>query len=161
MKKAMRVVALVLAMVMATMMFAGCSGTPKNNEETEAAGLWTPGGDSVTVVSEAASTYSPTFTVNLRVVGGNEDVLYDGTVTLTSDTMWTSEFLKAAITDKGLAQDGIDTGFINKLGDYENNSTDSIYWGYTVNGVYAAWGCNQLQLRDGDYVLFTYEKVEF
>ncbi len=154
MKKSKKVIALFMVMAMAFAAFTGCS-------KEGAKKTWKPGSDSVTVKTETASTYTPTFTVFLKVVGGDKTVLYDGSVTLTSDTMMANEFLKAAITDKGLAQDGIDQGFINKLGDYENNSTDQMYWMYTVNGEAPAWGCNQLQLRDGDYLLFTYDKVEF
>lgn len=154
MKKVKKVFALLMVMTMVFMTFIGCS-------KGEAKKTWKPGTDAVTVKSETASTYTPTFTVYVKVLGGDNKVLYDGSVTLTSDTMWANEFLKAAITDKGLAQDGIDYGFINKLGDYENNSTDNIYWTYTVNGETPAWGCNQLQLRDGDYMLWTYDKTEF
>lgn len=154
MKKMRKAIAVFAAMTMALVMFTACSGG-------ESKKAWKPGSDTVTAVSESASSYTPTFTVYLKVTGGDSKVLYDGSVTLTSDTMWANEFLKAAITDKGLAQDGIDQGFINKIGDYENNSTDSIYWMYKVNGEAPAWGCNQLQLRNGDYVSFSYEKVEY
>ncbi len=154
MRKMRKVMVLFMVMAMAIAAVTGCS-------KEEAKKTWKPGKDSVTVKSESASTYTPTFTIFLKVVGGDETVLYDGSVTLTSDTMMANEFLKAAITDKGLAQDGIDQGFINRLGDYENNSTDSMYWMYTINGETPAWGSNQLQLRDGDYMLFTYDKVEF
>lgn len=149
-------VALLMVLVLMLASFSGCSKKKDDAKKT-----WKPGTDSTTVKSETASNYTPTFAVFVKVVGGDNKVLYDGTVTLTSDTMWANEFLKAAITDKGLAQDGIDQGFVTKLGDYENNSTDSIYWLYTINGETPAWGCNQLQLRDGDYMLWTYEKVEF
>jgi hypothetical protein len=154
MKQAKRFIAAVMVAAMVFCTFSGCS---KKDEDY----TWKPGTDSVTLKSETASAYTPTFTVFLKVVGGDKKVLFDGQVTLTSDTMWASEFLKAAITDKGLAQDGIDVGFVTKLGDYENNATDSIYWMFTVNGVTPAWGCNQLQLRDGDYMLWTYDVVTF
>jgi len=114
------------------------------------------GSDSVTAEAAGAGEYDPTFTIKLKVVGANDDVLYSGTVALKSPTMMASEFLKAAITDKGLAQSGIDVGFVDTLGDYVNNSTDNIYWLYTVNGASPSFGCNTYQLRDGDYMLWSY-----
>ncbi len=117
------------------------------------------GADRVTAESEGASDWSPTYKVNLKVVGGGNDVLFNGIVTLKSPTMMGSEFLKAAVTEKGLAQEGIDTGFVTTLGDYTNNAEDNIYWGFTVNGVSSDWGVNQYQMRDGDYMLWTYAEM--
>lgn len=155
MKKTKRLLVAVMVMAMVISVFGGCS------KKEDVKKTWKPGTDAVTSTSETASTYTPTFKIFLKVVGGDKKVLYDGQVTLTSDTMWASEFIKAAITDKGIAQDGIDVGFITKLGDYENNATDNIYWTFTVNGVTPSWGCNQLQLRDGDYMLWTYDLITF
>ncbi|OQA77766.1 MAG: hypothetical protein BWY30_00994 [Tenericutes bacterium ADurb.Bin239] len=119
------------------------------------------GEDEVTGESAGASDWSPTYKVNLKVVGGGDDVLFNGTVTLKSPTMMGSEFLKAAVTEKGLAQEGIDIGFVTTLGDYTNNAEDNIYWGFTVNGVSSDWGVNQYQMRDGDYMLWTYAELVF
>ena len=122
---------------------------------------FTPGSDVVEYEAAGASEYDPTFTVNLKIVGAEDDVLFDGKVTLKSATMWANEFLQAAVSDKGLAQSGIEVGFVETLGDYTNNSTDNIYWGYTVNGVSPMVGSNQYQLRDNDYMVWTYAEMTF
>lgn len=141
-----------MAIVVAMTALTGCA--PKAPEWQ-----WTPGTDAVTYTSPAADTYSATYTVNLKIVGGDNSVLYDGTVTLTSPQMMAAEFISAAITDKGLAQVGLDTGFITKIGDYENDTTTNTYWMYTVNGESPNWGINEFRLRNGDYVLLEYKVV--
>ncbi|MGI6644173.1 MAG: DUF4430 domain-containing protein [Bacilli bacterium] len=119
------------------------------------------GEDRVTAESEGATEWSPTFDVNLKIVGGGDDVLFNGIVSLKSPTMMGSEFLKAAVTEKGIAQEGIDIGFVTTLGDYTNNAEDNIYWGYTINGIMPDFGCNTFQMRDGDYMLWTYAEIVF
>ncbi len=122
------------------------------------------GTDEVTAESLGAGQYSPTFTINLKIVVPDEDddiILYNGTVALKSDTMMASEFLKEAVTDKGLAQAGINEGFVTTLGDYVNNSEQSMYWMFTVNGLSPSFGCNTYQMRDGDYMLWTYDVVDW
>lgn len=168
---------LMLAVVM-MLAVTGCSGggetesgtgttTAKESEESQdteeaADSSWKfeVGSDLVEEEAVGASEYDPTFTVNLKIVGADEDVLFNGKVTLKSPTMMANEFLKAAVTDKGLAQSGIEVGFVETIGDYVNNSTDSIYWLYTVNGETPSFGSNLYQLRDGDYMLWTYMQIE-
>ena len=123
--------------------------------------VFAPGGDAVEDETAGAGEYDPIYTVNLMVVGADNDVLFHGTVTLKSPAMWANEFLRAAITDKGLAQNGIEIGFVDTLGDYVNNAADGIFWLYTVNGVSPMVGCNQYQLRDGDYMQWTYTAFEY
>lgn len=119
------------------------------------------GDDIVEYSAPEVTQWSPVFTVNLKVVGGNDTVLFNGKVKVTSDQQFVSEALKAALTDKALAQEGVDVGFVSKIGDYTNNSETNTYWMYYINGNTPAWGCNQLQMRDGDYILWTYEEVKF
>jgi hypothetical protein len=118
------------------------------------------GKDAVVATTSGASQYVPTFTVNVKIEGGKQEDLFNGTVKLTSDTMWASEFTTEAVTDKGLSQDGIATGFVTTIGDYTGGAVgeDYYYWSYTVNGVYANWGCNAYQMRDGDYLLWQFIK---
>ena len=98
-------------------------------------------------------------TVNIRIAAG-EDVLYNGTVTLTSDDQFVSEATYAAITEAGISQDGVLAGFVNSIGDYASG-TDAdgnyIYWGYTVNGKYVPLACNQMRILDGDYIAWNFE----
>lgn len=56
-------------------------------------------------------------TVNIKITAG-EDVLYNGTVTLTSDDQFVSEVTYAAIAEAGISQDGVLAGFVNSIGDY-------------------------------------------
>ncbi|MCK9536941.1 MAG: DUF4430 domain-containing protein [Bacilli bacterium] len=112
-------------------------------------------------IAPDVSEWSPVFTVNLKVVGGNETVLFDGKVKVTSDLQMVNEALKAALTEKGLAQDGVDVGFVTQIGDYTNNAETNTYWMYYVNGATPSWGCNQFQMRDGDYILWVYEVTTF
>ena len=98
-------------------------------------------------------------TVNIKIAAG-EDVLYNGTVTLTSDDQFVSEATYAAITEAGISQDGVLAGFVNSIGDYASG-TDAdgnyIYWGYTVNGKYVPLACNQMRILDGDYIAWNFE----
>lgn len=116
------------------------------------------GTDSVVATTEGASQYAPTFTVNVSIIGGKSEVYFSGTVKLTSDTMWASEFTTEAIADKGLAQDGVATGFVNTIGDYTGGAVGELYyyWSFSVNNVYASFGCNKYQMRDGDYLAWSF-----
>lgn len=149
----------VMAIAVAVVSLAGCAKT--ETEEVVDAWKWVPGAEDVTYVSPAADEWSPTFSAYVKIVGGNDTVLFDGKVTLTSPQMMASEFLAAAITDKGLAQEGLDVGFITKVGDYENDATTNTYWMYYVNGEAPNWASNDFRLRNGDFVLLSYEVVEW
>ena len=147
---------LVLAMVFT---FAACGGK-EQPESTQAEAPFQVGSDTVEATAENSSAYDPTFTINLRIVGGGEEELFNGTVKLQSPTMWCSEFLLAAVNAKGLAQSGIETGYVETIGDYASNAAEQIFWFYYLNGESALFGCDKCQLRDGDYVEFVYEKYE-
>jgi hypothetical protein len=166
--KGTKLIGMLLALIL-LMGLAACGGAPSGTGETEGGGppsagnpwQFDVGGDAVEEEAAGASEYDPTYTVNVKVAGAEDTVLFSGTVTLKSPTMWANEFLRAAVTDKGLAQSGIELGFVDTIGDYVNNSSDGIYWLYTVNGVSPMVGSNLYQLRDGDYMLWEYRKVEF
>src|SRR5574344_1896694 len=132
-----------------------CGGTSSDKAYFEV------GKDAVTATTEGASKYAPTFTVNVKIVGGKEEEYFNGKVTLTSDTMNASEFTYKAINDKGLAQEGIATGFVTVIGDYTGGAVgdDYYFWNYTVNDVVANWGCNAYMMRDGDYLLWSFIKM--
>ncbi len=95
-------------------------------------------------------------TFNVKIVAG-EDVLYNGTVALTSDDCFASEATMAAIYEAGCGSEGMEAGFVTSIGDYASG-TDAdgnyIYWGYTVNGKNTPVACNQFRLLEGDYVLW-------
>ena len=107
---------------------------------------------------EGASGWT-TENVYVKIVAG-EDVLYNGTVTLTSDNILVSEATYAAITEAGISQDGVLAGFVNSIGDYVGGTDadgNTVYWGYTVNGKYVPFGCNQMPVLEGDYILWEFQ----
>ena len=116
-------------------------------------------GDQTTEYTVESASGWTTETVNVKIVAG-EDVLYNGTVTLTSDNVLVSEATYAAITDAGISQDGVLAGFVNSIGDYVGG-TDAdgnyVYWGYTVNGKYVPFACNQMPVLEGDYILWEFQ----
>lgn len=140
----MALVTLVLALAL-----TACSSGPE--------WMWKAGEDSTTYEVAGHGPYAPTYTVYVKIQSG-DDVLYDGTVTLVSDDMWANEFTSAALSEKGIAQEGLSAGFVTKIGDYENKEIDGqyMYWSWSVNGVMGNWGCNQYRLVDGMYLLWEY-----
>ena len=145
-----KILAFVLAAVM-ILSLAAC-GSTKSEVPFEV------GKQSTVYTVDGASGWTKQ-TVNIRIAAG-EDVLYNGTVTLTSDDQFVSEATYAAITEAGISQDGVLAGFVNSIGDYASG-TDAdgnyIYWGYTVNGKYVPLACNQMRILDGDYIAWTFE----
>lgn len=150
----------VLCTVVLTMLLVALFGCQLGDKKPE--WQFEVGTDSASYEAPDANQWTPVFEVNLKVVGGNNTVLFNGKVSVKSNSQLVSEALKAAMTEKGLAQEGIDVGFVTTLGDYTNNSETSTYWMYSVNDVDSpSWGCNQYQLRDGDYVLWEYKVVTY
>lgn len=92
--------------------------------------------------------------INMKISAG-DDVLFNGVVTLTSDTLSVAEATMAAIYEVGCGQEGLEAGFVSSFGDYVAG-TDAdgnyVYWAYTVNGKYVPFSCDQFRLLDGDYV---------
>lgn len=92
--------------------------------------------------------------INVKITAG-EDVLFNGVVTLTSDTLSVAEATLAAIYEVGCGQEGLEAGFVTSIGEYVAG-TDAdgnyVYWSNTVNGKYVPFSCDQLRLLDGDYV---------
>lgn len=150
MKKRLVTLMMLLLTLGTLLAFAACSGSGPE-------WAWEPGTDTTTYEVSGHGPYAPTYTVYVKIEAG-DDVLYDGTVTLTSDDMWANEFTSAALSEKGLAQDGLSAGFVNKIGDYENKEIDGeyMYWSWSVNGVPGNWGCNQYRLVDGMYLKWEY-----
>ncbi len=115
------------------------------------------GEDETEYAVEGASGWNMA-TINVKIVAG-EDVLYNGTVALTSDTLAVNEATLAAIYEAGCGSDGVEAGFVNSIGDYVSG-TDAdgnyVYWAYTVNGKNVPFACNEFRLLDGDYVLWQF-----
>lgn len=157
MKKLKNVLFVTLILVAILTTAVACTG---NEQEAKPDWMFEVGSDKVTTITPGAESWAGTFDVNIKIVGGGNDVLFNGTVNIKSSSQWLSEVVQAAVSDKGLAQEGIDVGFITRIGDYENNSNTGIYWLYTVNGETPQFGVNGYQFRNGDYVLLEYKAFE-
>lgn len=116
------------------------------------------GEDQTEYVVDGSSGWN-TETVYVRIAAG-EDVLFSGTVTLTSDNLFASEFTYAAIVEAGIGSEGVLEGFVNAIGDYVGGSDaegNYVFWGYSVNGKYAPFACNQMRLLEGDYLSWEFQ----
>ena len=102
-------------------------------------------------VGGAAMAAAPAF---VKITAG-EDVLFNGVVTLTSDSLTVAEATIAAIYEVGCGQEGLEAGFVTSMGEYVAG-TDAdgnyVYWANTINGKYVPFSCDQFRLLDGDYV---------
>lgn len=111
------------------------------------------GEDSAEYEVEGASGWN-IVTAYVKITAG-EDVLFNGVVTLTSDTLSIAEATMAAVYEVGCGAEGVEAGFVTSIGDYVSG-TDAdgnyVYWGNTVNGKYVPFSCDQYRLLDGDYV---------
>ena len=111
------------------------------------------GEDETEYVVDGASGWNVA-NINVKITAG-EDVLFNGVVTLTSDSLTVAEATLAAIYEVGCGQQGLEEGFVTSIGEYVAG-TDAdgnyVYWANTVNGKYVPFSCDQLRLLDGDYV---------
>jgi hypothetical protein len=157
MKKAF---SMLLAVVMLACCFSGCAKQAETPAEVPAV-PFEVGTDKTEYVVDGSAGWT-SYPVYVKIVAGDE-VLFNGTVTLTSDNMFVSEITFAAITEKGLSSDGVQVGFINSIGDYvAGNDAEGnyMYWGYTVNGKYVNFACNQMRALEGDYILWEFQKYD-
>lgn len=157
MKKAFSIL---MVVVMLACCFTGCAKQAEAPAEVPAVPFEVGTDKTEYVVDGSAGLTS--YPVYVKIVAG-EDVLFNGTVTLTSDNMFVSEITFAAITEKGLSSDGVQAGFINSIGDYvAGNDAEGnyMYWGYTVNGKYVSFACNQMRALEGDYILWEFQKYD-
>ena len=157
MKRFSKLLFLTVALLAIMLVVGACAKTPVVENP---AWMFEVGTDAVTTTTVGSTEWAGTFNVNLKIVGGGDNVLFNGPIKITTNTQWVSEVVQAAVTDKGLAQNGIDVGFITQIGDYENNSETNTYWLYTVNGVSPQFGVSSYQFRDGDYILLEYKAYE-
>ncbi len=128
----------VVFIIMCLVVLAGCAA---------AAGLFGGLGFESTVVS-------------LRIDAGEENVLFDGDVTVAGSNPTAYMALKTAAGEKGLpleinAQDTPDIMFLNGIGGIA--SEDPKYWILQVNGEKAAQGLGTEPVRSGDRIEFIYQ----
>jgi len=115
------------------------------------------GEDTATYEVEGHSEWAGSASAFVKIVAG-EDVLFNGTVQVTSDTLYASEFFKAACLEKSLNQNGLENGFVTNIGSYENNNDTFTYWMWQYNGHNPTnFSCNDVHVFDGDYLLYSYE----
>ncbi len=139
-----KIVAAILALTMCALCLCGCG----------AKAPFEVGKDSATYAVEGASSWAGTVTANVKIVA-DKDVLFCGPVTVTSDSLYASEFIYAAINEKGLSQSGVLEGFITAIGSYvcEGN----MYWMWEYQGHNPTnFAINEVHIFDGDYILVTF-----
>ena len=149
MKKIISLTTIALLLVLS---LVGCS-------KEKASTPFEAGSDKTEYTVEGWDGYN-SYDVYVKIASG-DDVIYNGTVTLSSNDMFVSEATFAAITEKGVSSDGVQSGFINSIGDYVNgNDADGnyMYWGYTINGKYVPFACNEMRVLEGDYILWEFQK---
>ncbi len=115
------------------------------------------GDDTATFVSDDFDEeWGLTIEVKLKIIGGDDDVLYSGTVEISSMNPVGLEALIGATEEKGINLDE-SGGFINSIGGYTNDFGEMIYWRFYVNGETAHLGAGTFQVREGDLIEFRYE----
>jgi len=156
--KKLTAILLSLVLLCTLVCFASCGDKEETPAETKP---FEVGTDTTEYVVEGSASYAGTVTANVKIVAG-EDVIYCGTVKLTSDNLFASEFFKAALLEKDVAQDGLENGFVNYIGSYTNDftSTPNLCWLWQYNGHNPTnFACNDVHVFDGDYLLYTFGEV--
>lgn len=102
----------------------------------------------------------PVITVKVKVVGGENKVIYSGTVKISAANPVGIQALKGACEENSisLTENG---GFITEIDGYQNDSSTNTYWGFYVNGKMAHLGAGTFQIREGDYLEFNYAEMVF
>ena len=140
-----------LALFLSLMMLFACSAAAESVDMS--APTFEVGEDETEYEVDGASGYN-VVTAFVKIAAG-DDVLYNGKVTLTSDTLTVAEFTQAAIYEIGCGQEGLETGFVTSMGDYVAG-TDAdgnyVYWANSVNGKYVPHTCNTVQVLEGYYI---------
>ena len=103
------------ALFLSLMMLFACTAMAETAVDMSAP-TFEVGEDTAEYEVEGASGYN---VVNAFVkIAAGDDVLFNGTVTLTSDTLTVAEFTLAAIYELGCGQEGLEAGFVTSMGDY-------------------------------------------
>ena len=146
--------ALFLVLAMVCVLACSC-----NNEPAAPKAPFEVGTDTTVSEVEGHSEWAGTVTANVKIVAG-DTVLYCGTVKLTSDTLYASEFFKAAVEEKELSQEGLEVGFVTSIGSYVNDANTNTYWMWQYNGNNPTnFACNDVHVFEGDYLLYSFDEV--
>ena len=140
------------ALFLSLMMLFACTAFAETAVDMSAP-TFEVGEDEAEYVVDGASGWNVA-NINLKITAG-EDVLFNGVVTLTSDTLTVAEATMAAVYEVGCGQEGLEAGFVTSIGDYvagTDANGNYVYWANTINGKYVPFSCDQFRLLDGDYV---------
>lgn len=139
------------ALLLSLMMLLTCTAFAETVDMS--APTFEVGEDTAEYEVEGASGYN---VVNAFVkIAAGDDVLFNGTVTLTSDTLTVAEFTLAAIYELGCGQEGLEAGFVTSIGDYvagTDANGNYVYWANSVNGKYVPHTCNTMPVLEGYYI---------
>lgn len=155
----MRKVGVLFLAVMMLIVLASCM-TSQNSLAVEKADFFTVGSDIAEAVAETASAYSATYTINLRIVA-EDDELFNGHVSVQSDTQMLNDYVLAAVKEKGLDFVENEQGYISQIGSYVNDNNAWVYWTLYLNGEMADFGPMSLQVRNGDFIEYRFEAYSF
>jgi len=160
MKKVLAVL-LVLVIAVTCICLAACKDTNSDQGKKEASVPFEVGTDVASYTDANASAYASSVCANVKIVAG-EDVLFSGKVTVKSDTLYAHEFFNAACEEKSLSQSGLEMGFVTEIGQYAMNTETNTYWMWYYNGHNpTSFAVNDVHVFDGDYLLFSYEEVQW
>ncbi|MBQ0009643.1 MAG: DUF4430 domain-containing protein [Ruminococcus sp.] len=149
-----KLTALILVLAMVCAILCSC-GEPAVKAPFEV------GSDATVAEVDGHSEWAGTATANVKIVAG-DTVLYCGKVTLTSDSLYASEFFKAAVEEKELSQEGLEVGFVTSIGSYVNDANTNTYWMWQYNGNNPTnFAVNDVHVFEGDYLLYSFEEVSW
>ncbi|MBP3301017.1 MAG: DUF4430 domain-containing protein [Clostridia bacterium] len=144
MKKTLRILALVLALILATFAFAACGGQDASTDNTD-----------VSTVSGTEKPEAAQISITVKVVDDKGET--------TDFPIKTSEkFLRGALEQENLVEgeDGPYGLYIKKVNgisaDYE---TDGAYWSVYEGETAAMTGVDQIELKDGGVYKLVYTKA--
>lgn len=142
-----KVLALLVTFV-AIFTLVGCNGEDPIFEVGEDTGTYEPA---------ELSGYEVERTVNIQIMGPEQDEIFNGEVTITSSNPSVYEAFLAACTGKGVAQSSsADSGWVQSVASYENGTNDMYWIGY-INGEGLLVGAGSSQIRNGDYIQLIFE----
>lgn len=151
MRKVMKIFMTVALLLSLAVVVAGCA-----KEE------FPVGDDHAELVTEDfnADWGHPVITVKLKVIGGEGKIIFSGTVKISAANPVGIYALQAACEEMSvsLTETG---GFVTEVDGYTNDTSTNTYWGFYVNGVMAHLGAGTFQVREGDYIEFSYAEMVF
>ena len=144
----------ITAVILAALLAFSCIAVVGCKNEEEPKTPFIVGTDETTYEVEGHSEWAGTAWAYVKIVAG-DDVIFNGKVTVTSDSLYASEFFYAAVLEKGLSQNGLEAGFVTSIGSYAMEGNMSWIWEYQGNTP-TNFAVNDVHVFDGDYLLISY-----